>query len=329
MTNDLGTASDDAFGDVQPVEPPVDATADAPEAVEPTAQGPESDGSSQERLDRLAAPLDPRTATSSLAEPEPPALAADPAAATGSAPQAEPAPVTGPVLATDPVLATHPAPTPRAAAATNVTAPVLPPPPPPSLFMPAEPADGGAIAGAALPASLVLADAPRHQRRPWAMVLVTLLLAVLIGLSTYLLVAARALEQRNGEWEQVARSTGQDLAQARDDLAGALAELDGTRAQLTAAQNRITELADEKAQLGDDREVQQRVVDYQEKVSEAARKVTTALTSCVDGQNKLIEYLQDPALYDAADLARFRTDVTRVCDAATDANTSLQEELGR
>ena len=194
--------------------------------------------------------------------------------------------------------------------------------------MPSKPVDA-ATPAAPLPASLALADAPRRGRGPRTMIVVTLTLAVLIGLCTYLLVAARALEQRNDEWELVARSMGQDLAQARDDLAGALAELDGTRAQLSAAQNRITELADEKAQLGDDREVQQRVVDYQAKVSEAARKVTTALTSCVDGQNKLIEYLQDPSLYDAADLARFRTDVTRVCAAASDANTSLQEVLER
>ncbi|WP_234346430.1 hypothetical protein [Cellulomonas timonensis] len=330
MTNDLGTADDDAIGGAGPLDTHVDGTPDVPRAEQPGDQAPPVDDSSQERLDRLAAPLDPRTDTRSLAEADPIAPVADPLPAADPAAPTDPAAVTDAVPAVaDPVLATDPAPTPRAVAAASVTAPILPPPPPPSLFMPPEAADGGTPAGAAPPPSLALADATRHQRRPWTMVVVTLALAVLIALSTYLLVAARALEQRNAEWEQVARLTGHELAQARDDLAGALAELDGTRAQLGAAQNRITELADEKAQLGDDREVQQRVVDYQEKVSEAARKVTTALTSCVDGQNKLIEYMQDPTLYDATDLTRFRTDVTRVCEAATDANTALQEVLGR
>ncbi|MCC2319124.1 DUF4407 domain-containing protein [Cellulomonas chengniuliangii] len=319
MTSHLGTDEGD-LSDSDPAEARLGGTADARDrAAEPAAApvdrpAPEVGDSAQERLQRLAAPLSGPVAL----EPEPP----------------------GPVLAP---AATHRAPAP------SVTAPVVPPSPAPTLFMPGPlppgyaPSGHGALAmpdgapragfaasaPAPLPASLSLADVAPRRRRQWAMIVIPLVLALLIALSTYLLVTARALESRNAEWEQVARSTGQDLAKARDDLAGALAELDGTRAQLDAAQTRITELADEKAQLGDDREVQQRLVDFQSKVSDAARNVTSALTSCVDGQNKLITYLQDSASYDPADLARFRADVTRVCDSATDANKALQEVLTR
>ena len=329
MTSHLGT-DDGALSDSGPTEAPLGGTEDgrdraaesaaapldppAPKGAEAADVTDDLDDSSQDRLDRLAAPLSGPVAP----EPEPPGPVAAPAA-----PHRPPAP--------------------------SVTAPVVPPSPAPTAFVPgplppgyapsghgaSELSDGAPHAGfaasapAPLPASLSLADVAPRRRSQWAMIVIPLVLALLIALSTYLLVTARALERRNAEWEQVARSTGQDLAKARDDLAGALAELDGTRAQLDAAQTRITELADEKAQLGDDREVQQRLVDFQSKVSDAARNVTSALTSCVDGQNKLITYLQDSAMYDPVELTRFRTDVTRVCDSATDANKALQEVLTR
>ena len=57
--------------------------------------------------------------------------------------------------------------------------------------------------------------------------------------------------------------------------------------------------------------------------------MATALASCVDGQQRLIGYLQDSAQYDPDDLARFTTDVQTVCAQATDANAALQRELER
>ncbi|MFI2752622.1 hypothetical protein ACGIF2_04215 [Cellulomonas sp. P22] len=190
-------------------------------------------------------------------------------------------------------------------------------------------ATGGEHAGYVPPPLTMPLAEPVSHRHPWPVIVLGLLLAVLLGASTYLVVLARSLEQRSTEWEQVARGTVEDLAQSRGELEGALAELEGTREQLGAAQARITELADEKAQLGDDREVQQRLVDYQERVSEAARDVASALSTCIDGQYRLIEYLQNAAQYDPTDLARFRSDVERVCGAATDANATLQKELDR
>ena len=73
------------------------------------------------------------------------------------------------------------------------------------------------------------------------------------------------------------------------------------------------QLADEKAQLGDTSASQQQLADYQSRVSQAAGQVATALASCVDGQQRLIGYLQESDQYDQADLAQFATDVQTVC----------------
>lgn len=169
--------------------------------------------------------------------------------------------------------------------------------------------------------------APRHRRQPWPLLIVSVLLALSLGLATYLLLTTRAHEARAGEWESAARETGGDLAQARTELATTTSELHATQEQLLTAQGRITALADEKARIGDDRETQRQLADYQQRISALAGKVATALTTCIDGQYTLIGYLADPSLYDQTDLARFRTDVQEVCGAATEANSRLQREL--
>ena len=162
--------------------------------------------------------------------------------------------------------------------------------------------------------------------------LVLLLVVVLAGAG---LVLARMLETNQAwrdsvqQWETLARSTGEDLATAQADLAATQAELDATTAQLATAQERITQLADEKAQLGDTSASQQQLADYQSRVSDAAGQVATALASCVDGQQRLIGYLQNSAQYDQDDVARFTSDVQSVCAKATDANKALQRELER
>ncbi|NUU17388.1 hypothetical protein HP550_09015 [Cellulomonas humilata] len=131
------------------------------------------------------------------------------------------------------------------------------------------------------------------------------------------------------EWETLARSTGEQLAASQADLEATQAELDAISAQLTTAQERITQLADEKAQLGDTSASQQQLADYQSRVSQAAGQVATALASCVDGQQRLIGYLQNSSQYDPDDLERFTSDVQTVCARATDANAALQRELDR
>ncbi|MGV8976424.1 MAG: hypothetical protein ACOH17_00115 [Cellulomonas sp.] len=183
------------------------------------------------------------------------------------------------------------------------------------------------LADPIVPSIQVASSMPRHRRQPWALLVLSILLALTLGLATYLLMTTRAYERRSAEWETAARTTGSDLTQSRADLEATTSDLAATREQLATAQARIIELADEKAQLGDDRAIQRQLVDYQERISAAAGNVATALNSCIDGQYKLIGYLENPAAYDQADLARFRTDVQTVCGAARDANTALQREL--
>lgn len=161
-----------------------------------------------------------------------------------------------------------------------------------------------------------------------ALVLVAVLVAAgLVGARLWS--TTRAWEEAAAEWQELARRHGEELAQTQAELEATTGELEATRAQLATAQARITELADEKAQLGDTTAAQQQLADYQQRVSQAAGQVATALANCVDGQERLIGYLQDAARYDADDIARFRADVERVCGAASEANDRLQRELSR
>lgn len=162
--------------------------------------------------------------------------------------------------------------------------------------------------------------------------LVLVLVAVLVAagvVGARLWSTTQAWEDAAAQWEALARTHGEQLAQSQAELEATTGELEATRAQLATAQTRITELADEKAQLGDTTAAQQQLADYQQRVSQAAGQVATALATCVDGQERLIGYLQEAARYDATDIARFRADVERVCGAASEANDRLQQELSR
>lgn len=173
---------------------------------------------------------------------------------------------------------------------------------------------------------------PPRRRRSAVVVLALVLAGVLVAAG---LVGARLWsttqqwEQAAADWEALARTHGEQLAQAQAELEATTGDLQATRDQLATAQTRITELADEKAQLGDTTAAQQQLADYQARVSQAAGNVATALSNCIEGQEALIGYLEDASRWDASDLARFRADVERVCGAATEANDTLQQELAR
>ncbi|WP_246280723.1 hypothetical protein [Cellulomonas humilata] len=179
----------------------------------------------------------------------------------------------------------------------------------------------------------VAPPAPRRRRpRAATVVLAVLLVAALVASGLVLsrmFATNEAWQASTQEWETLARSTGEQLAASQADLEATQAELDAISAQLTTAQERITQLADEKAQLGDTSASQQQLADYQSRVSQAAGQVATALASCVDGQQRLIGYLQNSSQYDPDDLERFTSDVQTVCARATDANAALQRELDR
>ena len=180
------------------------------------------------------------------------------------------------------------------------------------------------------PVPLVI-DPPRHRRRAPTVVVVLLAVALVVALLGVgrMLQVTTAWQRSSAQWQALARTHGDQLAQARADLQAAQDELTSTRAQLDAAQQRITQLADEKAKLGDTTAVQQQLADYQPRESHAAGKVATSLATCIDGQNKLISYLDNAAAYDATSLAGYRNDVRSYCDQATAANTALQRELSR
>ena len=64
-------------------------------------------------------------------------------------------------------------------------------------------------------------------------------------------------------------------------------------------------------------------------MSAAAGTVASALDRCVQGQDQLIGYLKDASAYDPAQLESFGTQVSGLCQSATDANKALQDELAK
>ncbi|NCT89944.1 hypothetical protein GXB85_03110 [Cellulomonas sp. APG4] len=152
----------------------------------------------------------------------------------------------------------------------------------------------------------------------------------------YLWRTSDAWEGRAEAYRGEAAELGTELATTRAELEGARSELAAVRDQLSTANTRIAELANEKAQVGDDREAQRQLADYQERVTEAAGDVALALDQCVQGQQQLITYLRaqadappDQKPYDEAALTQYATDVDTLCQAATEANATLQTELER
>jgi len=224
--------------------------------------------------------------------------------------------------------------------------------PPPRVERPTAPADAAADASAGAgpaPAAIVLppgtplppglgsvatdpGPAPARPRRTGILVLSLLLVGVLLGaglLLARMITVNQAWQEASADWEQLARTHGEQLATAQGQLDATSSELESVRSQLATAQQRITQLADEKAQLGDTTEAQRQLADYQERVSQAAGNVAVALASCIDGQRQLIGYMDEADRYDATQLAGFRQQVETLCGAATDANTQLQRELTR
>lgn len=174
-----------------------------------------------------------------------------------------------------------------------------------------------------------VAPVPARRTRRWPLALTATALVAALGLAGYLLMTTLSYQDR-AEWlEAQSREIGTELATTRAELEGATAELAEVRTQLETAQARITTLADEKAQVGDDREAQRQLVDYQQRVSEAAGTVASALERCVQGQDTLIGYLGNPTAYDPAQLTAFGAEVDALCESATVANRTLQDELDR
>ena len=174
---------------------------------------------------------------------------------------------------------------------------------------------------------------PRVRTHRAAVVVLSVLLGLVVlgsaGLTWYLLRVNAAWQEHSQQWEALAEQHGKDLAQSRSDLEATRTELAAVDDQLATAQQRITQLADEKAQLGDESAAQQQLADYQSRVSKAAGQVATALASCIDGQQRLITYLEDAAAWNPDSLAAFRQQVDDYCDSARDANQALQAELGQ
>jgi len=171
----------------------------------------------------------------------------------------------------------------------------------------------------------------RGRKRPWALITISIVsFLLLLGVSAvavYLYQTTEAWEDRSTALTSRVQDLANEVATVSEELDATAQALDRTETQLDNARDRITELADEKAQLGDEHAVQQRLVEYQEHVSEISANVLSALDECIDGQTRVIEYLEDPERYDEDDVERVQEEVDDYCAEATRASEELVEEL--
>lgn len=189
----------------------------------------------------------------------------------------------------------------------------------------------------------------RNHRR-WPVVLLSLALVLALGAAGYLLVVARAWQERAESLEGTGYELGGDLARTRAELEESRSTLALVESQLDGAQEQIHELADAVAQTGDDREVQRQVTEYQAQVLLAASAVTEAMQDCITGQETLVAHLEEAArrtptptpsatpgpdataepeqpTMPGVDLVQLRSEVAQLCELADEANASLQERL--
>src|SRR5690625_6968789 len=151
----------------------------------------------------------------------------------------------------------------------------------------------------------------RKRKRPWilisAVIVLFLLVVGLSGVGVYLYQTTEAWQDRSAALSDRVQDLADAVATLDDELEVTISALERTETQLDTARDRITALADEKAQLGDEHAVQQRLVEYQQHISEIAADVLFALDECITGQNRVMDYLEDPDRYDEDDRSEEHT----------------------
>ena len=122
---------------------------------------------------------------------------------------------------------------------------------------------------------------------------------------------------------------GRRLADEQVKVINLQSQVDLISEQLSTAQQRVLELADEVAQRDDNAEFYARQISDLTDSLTTASAVANSLNKCVDYEQQLIGYLKEPDNYDPAEVATFEAGVTKVCDAATAANVTLQTALAQ
>ncbi|MDN4473700.1 hypothetical protein [Demequina zhanjiangensis] len=188
-------------------------------------------------------------------------------------------------------------------------------------------------AGAAEPTEAELEEQerldPTTERRRW--ILLTAFLGVtvlsLIGVSLYLSDVVSQWELRTEELTEVNYDLGAQLADAQDTIEAQTTRIDVLTTQLNTAKDRITALANETANYDDDRAYTAQQIEQLEGLAATGAAVANALTRCIDGEEQLVTYLEDPENYEEEEILAFQESVEELCTAARDSNSEFQQLL--
>ncbi|WP_084076715.1 hypothetical protein [Demequina sp. NBRC 110057] len=171
---------------------------------------------------------------------------------------------------------------------------------------------------------------PPKPRRPW--IIATCVLAALLIGAGYL---GWRMWEINGEWQQYADEVeeanyalGEQIASVQQELTDKQNEADLLSEQLATNKARVVDLSAEKAAAIDSSEYASQVTDKLEETLSLGQVATSSLTSCIDGLEQLVSYLQAPEdEYEADEISNYADSVTDLCDTAEGATSTFQDSL--
>ncbi|WP_062465102.1 hypothetical protein [Demequina soli] len=170
-----------------------------------------------------------------------------------------------------------------------------------------------------------------HPPRPVGLIIVVAMMTVTLlaaaALIAYLWRVSDAWEVRVAELTEVGHSLGTDLTAERDTLAATQQQLDLVTQQLSASKDTVSRLQAENAQWGDDAAYAQEQIDGLQSIITSASSVASSLSRCVEGHEKLVDYLRSPDDFDKKEIRAYEKSVDELCAAATAANVSFQQSV--
>ncbi|MFV0287494.1 MAG: hypothetical protein ACK5IM_14085 [Demequina sp.] len=171
---------------------------------------------------------------------------------------------------------------------------------------------------------------PPKPRRPW--IIATCVLAALLIGAGYL---GWRMWEINGEWQAYAADVedanyalGEQIAEVRQNLVDKQNEADLLSEQLATNKARVVDLSAEKAAAIDSSEYASQVTERLEETLSLGHVATSSLSSCIDGLEQLVTYLEAPEeAYEPTQIADYAESVTDLCDTAESATGTFQDSL--
>ncbi|GIG54320.1 hypothetical protein [Demequina activiva] len=171
--------------------------------------------------------------------------------------------------------------------------------------------------------------ARRGRRAGWIVttVLLLLLLTGSVLLNWHLWTTTDEWQARADALTDVNYDLGERLSREEQTTMQLGSEIDLLTQQLATSNQRVIDLGASKASAEDASEYASQQIDQLTTSLTNASAVANALHRCVDGQQQLVTYLENPDNYEPEELADYAQSVRQLCAAAESSNEQLREAL--